>query len=116
MRTLNDYFLPAGIISGIHTGNKFTDPVCIPDGGLVAGVLINTSVAATTITHTFNIFKNGADTGVVVTMNGVVPANTGLLLLPDSNLYVDVADSIFVKSNDETVNAVNATVGWIIRR
>ena len=115
MRTLNDYFIDGGIRSGIH--NTATCPtVTCPEAGLLVGLAVNISAAATTATNTFVVWKNSVNTGERFTLVGAHAVDTGSVALPSGPVNVVVGDRLQLISGGETGNAPTAHLNWIIRR
>ena len=120
MRTLNDYFIDGGTRTAIETGLKASPAVTIPDDGTLVAVAIHISVAATTVTHTFDVIKGSggttADTGVDITIVGALAVNTGQVCYLNGTVNVKAGDRLYLSSNDETADTCSANFNWIIRR
>ncbi len=116
MRTLNDYFIDGGNRSGIHTVSVVSPYVTVPDDGTIKAVAVSISNSATTVAHSFDIIKNGTDTGVDLKLTAAIAVNTGLLAYPDGTVNVVAGDSLLLNSNGETGNTPTAHLNWIIRR
>ncbi|HIF12851.1 MAG TPA: hypothetical protein EYQ82_07600 [Dehalococcoidia bacterium] len=116
MRSMNDYFIDADSIATIQTVDFMSSTSCIPAAGRIVGVACMVQEAATTVTTTFDVIKNGVDTGVDATLVGAVAANEGQLMLLTGEVTVAVADGISLRSNGETGNTPTLYLNWIIRR
>ena len=115
MRTLNDYFIMGGNMTAIQTADN-ASPVCvITDSGKLKEIYMNvhTVIDATT---TFDIMKNGADTGVDATLADATADETGIALAIGGEVLVDAGDAIHIKSNGEQTAATTADLSYVIRR
>ena len=115
MRTLNDYFIMGGNMTAIQTSDN-ASPVCvIPDGGKLKEIFIkvHTVIDATT---TFDIMKNGADTGIDATLADATADESGVALAIGGEVLVAAGDAIHIKSNGEQTASTTADVSYVIRR
>lgn len=112
MRTLNDYFIPAGNLD-LGGAADTTDIVVCPDGGRVIGFSVNTTEAID-VAGTADILVNGADSGVDIDFP-ITAVDTGFVAYPDAELFIADHDSVQLVSNDEPATGiVDCTL--IIRR
>jgi hypothetical protein len=116
MRTLNDYFIDGGSRTNINTGGVASVFVTVPDDGKLAGVSVAITSSPTTVAHSFNVWVNNVDTGVLVHLTEAMGANTGVVALPDGTVNVKAGDTLRLTSNNETANTPTANFNWIIRR
>ena len=115
MRTLNDYFIMGGNMTAIQTADN-ASPVCvIPDKGKLKEIFMNvhTVIDATT---TFDIMKNGADTGIDATLADATADESGVALAIGGEVLVEAGDAIHIKSNGEQTAATTADLSYVIRR
>jgi|TARA_R110001583_G_scaffold4360_4_gene25385 hypothetical protein len=115
MRTLNDYFLPGGIIATIHTVDTENTDTVIPDGGTLQAIYmhVHTLIDATT---TFDIYKNGSDSGVDATLADATPDESGVALSLGGSVEYAAGDAIKLRSNGEQSGATTVDVTYVIRR
>lgn len=112
MRTLNDYFIPAGNLD-LGGSSDTSSIVTCPDGGKVIGFSVNTTEAID-VAGTADILVNGADSGVDISFP-VTAVDTGILALPTATLFIADHDAVQLQSNDEpSTGIVDCTL--IIRR
>ena len=115
MRTLNDYFIMGGNMTAIQTADN-ESPVCvIPDRGILKAIWINCHTVIDAPT-TFDIMKNGSDTGVDATLADATADETGVELSIASTIQLEAGDAINLKSNGEQSASTTADLSYIIRR
>jgi hypothetical protein len=115
MRTLNDYFIMGGNMTAIQTADN-ASPVCvIPDRGKIKDIIMNVHTVIDADT-TFDIMKNGADTGVDATLANATADESGVALSIGGEILVEEGDAIHIKSNGEQTAACTADISYVIRR
>lgn len=115
MRTLNDYFLKLRNISALQTNGSTSDTVVIPDRGELVEVICKVHVAIDA-DLTLDIQKNGADTGVDITIPSGTADEAGVVARPGARVEFEVGDSLRLASNGEQTAAGDGDFTAVIRR
>lgn len=116
-RSLQDAHFATGGSVPLHTDGGFSTLYAVsPFKAQLVAMMLSANVDVDPPSEqTFDIFVNDADIGVDLRMPTGLLEDESALVYPDSEVFLNPGDNVYVESNGENVTAGNALVGFLLR-